>query len=127
MKRLLTAGALALALAAPLGGCATLESLFGGGSVAQGAPSTVSTAEKGLTVSHLAYQAVGISLQSAAQSGGLHGANAATAQSLFDKAGAAPDIADQADAAANAAGITDAVYQADVLLAQISALLPPKQ
>lgn len=118
--------AAALVATLPLAGCQTFQSLLGGGSVATTNQSAVSTAEKGLTLAHIAYQAVGLTLQGLAQNGTLTGANATTAKSLFDQAGTALDVADQADAAANAQGINNAVAQTEALLAQINALLPKK-
>ena len=112
----------AVAGAFALGGCSPVQSLFDGASVAQSAPAAIVDAEKALTVAHLAYQAAGISLEQAAQSGALAGADAEKAQSLYDKAGAALDIADQADAAANAQGVLAAVADAQALIAQIDAL-----
>ena len=81
-------------------------------------------AEKALTLAHLAYDGAGLALKNAATSGALHGADAATAQALYDKAGAALDAADQADALANAQGVLAAVGDADALLTQIQALIP---
>lgn len=114
--------ALACALAVSLGGCATVTSVLGGGSLAQSAPQTTADAEKALAVAHLAYQAVGISLQEAAASGALHGANAAAARTLYDKAGALLDAADQADALANAPGVFAALAEASALIAQLKTL-----
>lgn len=121
MKRLLP---IALAFAVSLGGCAQFESLIGGGSIASSAPTATASAEKGLTIAHLAYQAIGVTLMQAAQNGTLRGPNATTAKDLYDKAGAALDVADQADTAANAQGVADAVAQAEALIAQVSALIP---
>jgi len=114
----------AAACAFTLAGCSTFTSLLEGSSVAQSAPTQTENAEKALTIAHLAYQAVGRSLEQAAQSGALHGADAATAQALFDKAGAALDIADQADAAANAQGVLAAVADAQAAIADIDTLIP---
>ena len=75
-----------------------------------------------MTVAHLAYQAAGISLEQAAQSGALTRADAEKAQALYDNAGAMLDIADQADAAANAQGVLAAVADAQSLIVQIDAL-----
>lgn len=118
--------ALALTVAVPLGGCTTIQSWLSGGSVANANPTAVSDAEKALTVAHLAYQGAGIALQQAAASGALHGANAATAKVYFDKAGAALDIADQADQAVNAAGIYAAVADVVAAITSLDALIPQK-
>jgi len=109
-----------------LGGCSTLPTLLGGGSLAQSAPQTAADAEKALAVAHLAYQAIGASLQQAARSGALHGADAATAKALYDKAGAALDAADTADAAANANGVMAALAGATALIAQLHTLIAQK-
>jgi hypothetical protein len=122
MTRLLLPAAVAGALA--LCGCTTVQSLLGGSSVAATAPDATEDAEKALTIAHLAYQAVGVTLAQAAQSGVLVGADAASAQALYDKAGAALDVADQADAAANAQGVLAAAAEAQALIAQIDALIP---
>jgi hypothetical protein len=113
----------AVAGAFALGGCSSVQSLFEGVNVAQAAPVATTDAEKALAVAHLAYQAVGISLEQAAQSGVLAGADAGKARALFDQAGAALDIADRADAAANAQGVLAAVADAQTLIAQIDALI----
>jgi ABC-type Fe3+-hydroxamate transport system substrate-binding protein len=105
-----------LLAAAPLGACSAL-------SLAQSAPQSTSDAEKALTIAHLAYQAVGLALKDAAASGALHGADAATAQALYDKVGAALDAADAADEAANASGVLAAVADADTLIAQLHTLI----
>ncbi len=120
MRHLILAGAIALSL----GGCSTVLPLLEGQSLAQQAPQSIADAEKALAVAHLAYQGIGISLQQAAASGLLHGADAATAKTLFDKAGAILDTADQADALANAQGVFAAVSSASALIAQIDALIP---
>ncbi len=118
------ASAAALAAAVSLGACSTIAPLLAGQSLAQQAPQTAADAEKALTIAHLAYQAIGVSLQDAAQSGALHGANAATAKALYDKAGALLDTADQADALADAQSVFAAVAEASALIAQIKSLIP---
>jgi hypothetical protein len=121
MTRLLLPAAVAGALA--LCGCTTVQSLIGGSSVAATAPAAAAEAEKALAIAHLAYQGIGVTLEEAARSGALEGADAAAAQALYDKAGAALDVADQADAAANAQGVMAAVGQAQALIAQIDTLV----
>jgi len=108
----------ALATATPLGGCSSLA-----GTTAA-ATTTLGDAEKGLTLAHLAYQGIGIALENAARSGVLHGADAASAKALYDKAGTALATADAADALANAQGVADAVADANALIGQIHALIP---
>ena len=110
----------ALATATPLGGCSSLA----GTSTTTTASDTLADAEKGLTLAHLAYQAIGLALQNAAQSGALHGADAASAQALYDQAGTALATADAADALANAQGVSDAVADANALITQIHTLIP---
>ena len=105
-----------------LGGCSPVQSLLDVANVAQPASAAIVDAEKALAVAHLAYQAAGISLEQAAQSGALTGAGARKAHALYDKAGVVLDIADQADAAANAQGVLAAVADAQALIAQIDAL-----
>jgi hypothetical protein len=112
----------AVAGALALGGCSSVPSPLDT-SVAQAAPTATADAEKALTVAHLAYQAVGISLEQATQSGLLTGADAAKAQALFDEAGTALDIADQADAAANAPGVLAAIADAQTLFALLNIIL----
>ena len=112
----------AVAGAFALGGCASAQSPRDDANVAQTAPAAMVDAEKALTVAHLAYQAAGVSLEQAAQSGALAGTDAQTARALFDRAGAALDIADEADAAANAQDVLAAVADAQTLIAQIVAL-----
>lgn len=106
-------------------GCSTFSSLLAGESIAQAAPVTMTDAEKALTVAHLAYQAAGAALEQAAQSGALTGVNAAKAQALYDKAGTALDIADQADAAANAQDILSAVADAQAAITSLNTLIKP--
>jgi 1,2-phenylacetyl-CoA epoxidase PaaB subunit len=122
MRKLAVAAALAAAVS--LGACSTVAPLLMGESFAHQAPQSAADAEKALTIAHLAYQAIGVSLQDVAQSGALHGANAATARALYDKAGTLLDTADQADALANAQGVFAAVGEASALIAQIKSLIP---
>ncbi len=111
--------AVLLVAAVPLGGCASLPSSLV-------APQSIADSEKALAVAHLAYQGAGVALKSAAQSGALHGAAAADAKALYDKAGAALATADAADAAANAPDLIAALGDATALLAQLRALIPPQ-
>ena len=114
----------AVASALALGGCSSVLSPFGNGTIAQAAPAASEDAEKALAIAHLAYQAAGVTLERAAQSGALRGADAATAQALYDRAGTALALADQADAAANAQGVLAKVASVEALIAQITALVP---
>ncbi len=115
-----------LCAALALSACSTLSALPGGASLSQSAPQSVADSEKALAIAHLAFQAAGVSLQQAAQSGALHGTDAAAAQALYDKAGAALAAADTADAAANAQGVLAALGDATALIAQLHALIPAK-
>lgn len=124
MNRFLAAATVSAALA--LGGCSTIGTLFGGGSVAQSNPAVVMGYEKGLTISNLALQGAGTLLISGANTGALHGANAATAKGLYDKADDALKTAKAADEAANAQGVVDAVSSANDFLAQVNALVQSK-
>lgn len=126
MKFRTLATVLALTIAVPLGGCTTLQTWLGGGSIATANPTAVSDAEKALTVANLAYQGAGIALEQAAASGALHGPEAASARVYYDKAGAALDLAHQADQAANAPGIYAAVADVVALLTSLDALIPHK-
>lgn len=116
MHKLLIAAALVIGLC----GCSTLNSAI------NNAPQTVSQAEQGLTLAHLAYQGLGDALKSAADSRLLKGAAAAQAKSLYDQAGAALDTADTADGLANAKSMADAVSQANALIIQAKALINPQ-
>lgn len=98
-----------------------------GSSVAQVAPVTLGDAEKVLNLAHNAVNYAGVQLIYNATpppsgSGLLHGAAAASAKVIFDKAVAALAIADKADAVANTQGILDAVGQAQGLIDQFKAL-----
>ena len=125
MRRILFACAVLAAL--PLSGCTTMQSWLSGESIAQQAPATIADAEKALAVAHLAYQAAGVTLEQAASKGLLHGADAASAQALYDRAGAALDLADQADEAANAQGVTAQVQAAEALIAEIDSTIPKQE
>jgi len=106
-------------LTTPLGGCAAFAPLLHGESIAQSAPATTADAEKALTIAHLAYQGIGITLKQAAESGALHGADAAAAKALYDRAGMALDAADAADRSANATGVLAAVADAETAIARL--------
>lgn len=116
-----------LALSLALGGCDTIKAVVAGGSVAGSAPVTMLTAEKSLTIAHLAYNGIGTSLKNAADTGVLKGANAATAKVWYDKAGDALLVADKSDDAANANGIMAAVTLAEEAIGQASAIANPKK
>ncbi|HWA91801.1 MAG TPA: hypothetical protein VG889_17315 [Rhizomicrobium sp.] len=101
---------LAAVCACALGGCSFTDA------------ATLQDAEKALTIAHLAYQAAGVALEDAAKSGALHGDDAAKAQALYDKAGDALVLADEADAAANADGVLEEAAAAQALIADLDKL-----
>jgi hypothetical protein len=120
----------ALIIAAPLlfGGCANIVPAFDvlTGSIATQAPVTVATAEKALTVAHLALNTIGTDIIAATNSGVLHGANATVVKGYYDTADDDLKAADQLDAVANATGVMDKVNAADALIAMIHPLAPSK-
>lgn len=123
MKKIL----LATTLAVSLGGCSTIGPAFQvltGGSVATQAPATVATAEKALTVAHLALNTIGEDIIAATHSGVLHGPTAVSVKEYYDKADDGLKAADQLDKAANAQGVVDKVNAVDTLIAQIHSLVP---
>lgn len=79
---------------------------------------TLVSAEKSLTLAHLAYDGVGMSLKAAAETGVLRGSNAATAKCWYDRAGDALNAADAADVALNAADIVSAITKAQDAIVQ---------
>lgn len=81
-------------------------------------PATLVTAEKALTVAHLAYDGVGMSLKTASDTGVLKGTAAATAKCWYDKAGDELAAADAADIALNAADIASAITKAQDAIVQ---------
>lgn len=101
----------AVGLALMLSACGTP------GQVVIGTP-TIVAAEKSLTLAHLAYDGVGASLKTAADSGVLKGPAAATAKCWYDRAGDALNTADAADKAANAGSILSAVTAAQDAIVQ---------
>lgn len=116
--------ALTFITALSLGGCANLGPAFSvlTGSLATTAPTTIATAEKALTVAHLALNTIGQDIIAATNSGVLHGANATTVKSYYDTADDDLKAADQLDTLANAQGVMDKVTAADALIAQIHPL-----
>lgn len=102
-----------LILAAALTACTTPGQVVG--------TNTLVAAEKSLTLAHLAYDGVGMSLKTAADTGVLRGSNAATAKCWFDRAGDALNAADAADVALNASNIVAAITQAQDAIVQAKA------
>lgn len=103
----------ALIFAASLAACSTPGQVVG--------TDTLVAAEKSLTLAHLAYDGVGMSLKTAAESGVLRGSNAATARCWYDRAGDALNAADTADIALNASNIMAAISQAQTAIVQAKA------
>ena len=102
-----------LVFAAALASCGTPGQVVG--------TPTIVAAEKSLTLAHLAYDGVGMSLKTAAETGVLKGANAATAKCWYDRAGDALNAADAADVALNASNIVAAITQAQDAIVQAKA------
>lgn len=100
-----------------------LTSCAGTPTPAPTAQSALVAAEKVLTVAHKTYDATGTVLQAAAVAGVLKGKDAATAKVFYDKAGDALIVADTADKAANAQGITDAIALAQDAIGKATALV----
>lgn len=103
----------ALFLTAALASCGTPGQVVG--------TPTIVTAEKSLTLAHLAYDGVGMSLKSASDAGVLKGQAAATAKCWYDKAGDELAAADAADVALNAADIASAITKAQDAIVQAKA------
>ncbi len=106
----------ALCLLIPLAGCANNAIN----------PADLGSAEKSLTLAHLAYQGISDTILAATKSGVLKGTAAAQTKVYYDKAGAALDVADKADTAANAPDIITAVLQANDAITQASNLVKGK-
>jgi hypothetical protein len=115
----LLAASLALAGGSTLTGCASQ-------SIADQAPETVLTAEKALTVAHLALQRVGDTLVAASTRGALRGEAAATAKVWYDRADDALRAADTFDTAANTNGILNQIRIAHDAIFQANAIISPK-
>lgn len=121
MKRLLLIGLLALT---PLAACGDGSiPILNGQSAAQTAPTISADAEKGLTVIHQTYDALGQSLITAAKAGYLFGPNAHTARVLYDKAGLAIDAADAADKAGNETNLLAAIADAKSAMGSAQGLI----
>lgn len=90
------------------------------GQVVIGTP-TIVAAEKSLTLAHLAYQGVGETLRTSADTGLIRGAAALTAKCWYDKAGDALNTADAADRAANAGNVLAAITAAQDAIVQARA------
>lgn len=123
MKKRLAYTFVALSLA--LAGCGSIQgcAFLSGQSVADQAPETILTAEKALTVAHLALEQVGNRLIELAQSGVLRGQAAAEAKVWYDRADDALKAADTADKAANVMGVLNAVRLAQDALFQANTII----
>lgn len=100
-----------LILALSLASCGTPGQLVVG-------EQNIATAEKSLILAHLAYDGVGLTLKTSAETGVLRGSNAATARCWYNRAGDALLAADGADAALNAADIMSAISVAQSAIVQ---------
>ena len=134
MKKLFKFFAPMLVVGVMLAGCSTpvgqfftdLGEVVTDHSIAEASPSAIATAEKALTVTHLAYNFIGEQLLANTQPGGLlHGTTALEAKHYYDIAGDALSAADAADAVANAKGLTDAITKAQDAIAKVNDLIHP--
>lgn len=123
MKRVLLIGVMLCLI--PLSACGATSNIpiLNGQSAAQTAPTISADTEKGLTILHQTYNALGQGLITAAQSGYLHGANAHTARVYYDKAGLALDAADAADKAGNETNVLAAIADAKSSIVSAQALI----
>lgn len=114
--KLLRYAAMAVALIAlPLGGCTTIQGLFGNSTATQ-------DVEKSLTVAHLAHKGLADELKYAADAGLITGTNAGTARQYLDQS---EGYLVQADSAWKAGqSITSQLNAATSLMAQASPLIP---
>lgn len=116
---LVLAFGLAISPAVVIGGCQQFTS-------AATSPQTIATAEKSLTVAHLAYNSLGTIILNATQTGVLKGSAAAQVKVYYDKAGDALLVADKADQAANSVDLYNAVLLAQDAIASASKLIGSK-
>lgn len=121
--KLARALAIALVCSLPLAACNGNPPLLNGSSIAQSAPEVFANAQKSLTVTHLAYDAIGRQILSATQSGLLKGENAATVQVVYRKAKGALDIADTAERVGNTTNLLQAIQEANSAITQVKNLV----
>lgn len=116
MKRVALAFALALTISTPIvvSGCQQFGTVTS---------QDMATAEKSLTVAHLAYNAIGKTILNLTQTGVLKGQTAAQVKVYYDKAGDALLAADQADKAANATSLNVAIANANDAITSIQNLI----
>jgi ABC-type phosphate/phosphonate transport system substrate-binding protein len=91
---------------------------------AGGATSTQQAVEKYLIAAHQTYEALGVTLTAAAQTGLLKGSAATEAKIVYDQVGTDLAEADAAYDAGNATGLTSALAAASADSAKASALIP---
>ena len=117
--------ALAFVLCLPLaiGACENQVPILNGQSASQTAPQVFQTAEKSLTVAHIAYDAIGRQILQATQAGLLRGSTAAQVKVVYDKAGDALNVADTADRAGNTTNLLAAIQDANSAIAQTKNLI----
>lgn len=128
MRKILLISAVAFGLS----GCAgttggSVLSVLAGNSVASQAPVVTMDLEKGLIITHSAYDGFGATLLVALAPGGLlHGKNATAVQFYYDKAGDALEAGDAADALGNAQGVADDLTKVNDLIVAGKKLIPTK-
>lgn len=107
-----------------IGGASTVETV---GTLVHATPEQVQAAmdaaKKGLTAAHQAHRAVADAARVAAETGVLHGQNAATAKDLLFKSEAILEAADKAVDLADAEGIDNQLAAANALIGQVWALV----
>lgn len=108
----------------PLASCQQADTpIVNGSSVADTSPEVFANAQKGLTVAHLAYNAIGSQILQATSSGLLKGNAAAQVKVVYDKAGDALNIADTAERAGNTTNLLHAIQEANSAISQAKSLL----
>lgn len=120
MTRFITAALLTAMLG--LGGCGTVQAVFGGTSISQSAPNAMNAAKKGLTAGHLLHEAAADAAKAAATSGLLRGSNATTAQTYLDQSESYLVAADQAISLGDAQSAEDKISGAMDLISKVEAL-----
>lgn len=114
-----------IAITPLLGACpaATTAVTATTGSVSDVAPDAMMAAKKGLIAAHSTHEAAAIGLRIAAQSGVLHGTDAAKAKDILDQSEAYLTAADNLVALGDAQGIEAKISLANTLSAQVQALI----
>lgn len=120
MNRFLAAATVSAAIA--LGGCSTVQAVFGGTSISQSAPSAMNAAKKGLTAAHLLHEAAADAAKAAATSGLLRGSNASIVQTYLDQSEAMLTAGDDAIKLGDAQTAEDKISSAMDLISKVEAL-----